>query len=197
MKRIDKPTDSTILYESIRYRERRENSRLSEVLHKEQLGFCAYTETFLGRSDKAEIDHFNPKLKGTQNDTYSNWFLTKARWNSEKAKKWDKFQPILHPTSEDFDERVLYENGDYRASSPTDIEAQNLIRLLKLDDPDLANERKRYINRMRDDIASYGTSPNIFFQKLIKANINNILFLRAIQEEFTIPIYDIVRESIA
>lgn len=193
MKRIDKPTDSTILNENIRYRDRRDNSRLSELLHKEQLGFCAYTETFLGRSDKAEIDHFNPKLKGTTADNYSNWFLTKARWNSEKSNKWDKFQPVLYPTAGDFNERIVYDNGYYRSASANDVAAQNIIRLLKLDDPDLADERKRYIARKKDEIDNYGLSPDEFFKLLAEKDLNSIRFLRAIEEEFNISIYVIVK----
>ena len=53
---------------------------------------------------------------------------------SGKSYKWKNYQPILHPTAEDFEERIIYLDGDYIAKSNEDIEAQNLISLLKLDD---------------------------------------------------------------
>lgn len=129
--RVPKPLDSKILAEKLVYKVNGDNSKLSNYLLNEQNGFCIYTETFFGRSDKKEIDHFNPKLKGKPQDNYNNWFLIKAQWNSEKSTKWDNFQPVLHPTAFDFDIRIIYFEGDYFVSDSTDIEALNLIGLFK------------------------------------------------------------------
>ena len=142
MKRVVKNPNSEILIQGLTYVVNGNNSGLRDLLFAEQKGFCAYTETYLGRTDKKEIDHFNPTLKGQPTDNYQNWFLIKAQWNSEKSSKWSKFQPVLHPTATDFENRIVYSNGDYHIAKSDDIEAKNLVELIKLDDPDLASERK-------------------------------------------------------
>lgn len=191
MQRIIKSPNSVVIAKGISYKVNGDNTVLQQILKTEQNSFCAYTETYLGRSDKAEIDHFNPTLKGTKGDHYLNWFLVKAKWNSEKSKKWTKFQPVLHPTSEDFNKRIVYQEGDYSVHSEDDLEAKHLIELLKLDDPDLADERKRYIRRKREEIALFEQSPQEFFNTLLQENISQIQFPRAIYEEFGIDIYSI------
>lgn len=188
MKRVVKKTDSEILRNNIEYKVGGDNSQLSQLLFQEQKGFCAYTETYLGRTDKKEIDHFNPKKEFVDRNKYHNLFLVKGQWNNEKSAKWDDYQPILHPTDEKLEERIIYFDGDYILNDETDNKAKNFICLLKLDDPDLASERKRYIKRKKDDIKSYGVDAITFFSDLINADINNIHFLRAIDEEFGIDI---------
>jgi hypothetical protein len=98
----------------------------------EQNNICAYTETYLGRTDKKEIEHFNPTLKKTDDDGYKNWFLVKAQWNNEKGStpRWQKHQPLIHPTAKDFEERIIYLDGEYICKS-SDKEAENLIKYLK------------------------------------------------------------------
>ena len=64
------------------------------------------------------------------------------QWNKEKASKWERYQPILHPTDATFEDRILYLDGDYFTCSSKDTEAKNLIDLLKLDDPILADDGK-------------------------------------------------------
>jgi hypothetical protein len=192
MRRVIKNLDSEILKKGLTYNVNGNNSNLSKELLNEQKGFCAYTETYLGRTDKKEIDHFDPNLKGKQDDNYQNWFLIKAQWNSEKSSKWEKYQPVLHPTESDFDERIVYSNGDYLLAKSDDIQAKNLIALLKLDDADLASERKKYIIRKRDEIQQYGLSAKEFFELSIENDLNSIKFLRAIQQEFNVDVYNMI-----
>lgn len=192
MKRVVKNPNSEILIQGLTYVVNGNNSGLRDLLFAEQKGFCAYTETYLGRTDKKEIDHFNPTLKGQPTDNYQNWFLIKAQWNSEKSSKWSKFQPVLHPTATDFENRIVYSNGDYHIAKSDDIEAKNLVELIKLDDPDLASERKKYINRKREEILQFGVSPKEYFNVLIEDDLNSIRFIRAIEQEFGVNIYDLI-----
>ncbi len=173
MKRIQKKPNSEILTKTLAYvaDNSTNNKEISIILFEEQNGFCAYTEEYLGRADARDIEHFNPKLKNTTEDNYANWFLVKHQPNKEKASKWDKFQPILHPTATDFEKRVIYDGGDYRVNSVEDIEAKNLIELLNLDDAGLADERKRYIRRKMDEMDKYGCDAQTFFQNLIEDNL--------------------------
>ena len=194
MRKVLKKIDSEITSTNLNYIEgnSRNNLKISKILYKEQKGFCIYTEEYLGRADARDIEHFNPNLKGTVQDSYSNWFLVKHQWNKEKSSKWDDFQPILHPTAIDFDERVVYDSGDYRVSDLNDIEAINLINLLKLDDIILADERKRYIQRKTKELLLYGETPENFFKVLIDDDIKQISYLRAIQQEFNIDIWNLL-----
>ena len=196
MKRIIKKRASEIVKENLSYiiGNSSNNKKISTILYKEQKGFCAYTEEFIGRTDAKDIEHFNPTLKGTDEDSYQNWFLAKHQWNIEKASKWEKYQPILHPTDETFENRILYLNGDYVLADSKDIEAKNLIDLLKLDDIILADERKKYIKRKKVEMEIYGEIPTDFFKTLINDDMKQVSFLRAIDQEFHINIWELIPE---
>lgn len=194
MRRIIKNDNSEIITQNLKYKEGNSvnNQNISKILFKEQKGFCAYTEEYIGRADAKDIEHFNPHLKGSNSDEYSNWFLVKHQWNSEKSSKWDKYQPILYPTDENFNAKIIYDNGDYRVANSDDVQSTNLVELIKLDDMILADQRKKYIKRKKDEIEKFGQSANDFFEILIQADIKQISYLRAIQEEFKIDIWNMI-----
>lgn len=196
MKRIIKKENSEIIEKALKYiiGNSNNNKKRSNILYKEQKGFCAYTETYIGRTDAKDIEHFNPTLKGKVEDSYTNWFLVKHQWNKEKASKWEKFQSILHPTDTTFEDRILYVDGDYILSDSEDIEAKNLIDLLKLDDILLADERKKYIKRRNSLKELYNVDSVDFFKLLIKDDIKQISYLKAIDEEFGINIWELLPE---
>lgn len=194
MRRVSKIDTSEIIKESLNYIEGNSsnNSKISKILYKEQKGFCAYTEAYIGRADAKDIDHFNPTLKGKNEDSYQNWFLVKHQWNKEKSSKWSKYQPILNPIDESFESRIIYDQGDYLAKDSKDDEANNLIKLLKLDDIILADERKKYLKRKKKEIEKFEVNPQYFFEILIEDDIKQISYLRAIKEEFKIDIWEIL-----
>jgi uncharacterized protein (TIGR02646 family) len=188
MRRINKPAHSIVLQESLSYKVSRDNSKLAKALRDEQNNICAYTETYLGRSDKKDIEHFNPTLKGTEADNYQNWFLVKAQWNSEKATKWVAFQPILHPTADDFEQRIIYLDGEYIETSANDEEASHLIKLLKLDDPELAIERLSYLENIRETLEFSGKTPQQYIDDLLRTRPNLVYFIRALEEELAVTV---------
>lgn len=194
MRRIIKVDNSEISTQNLKYIEgnSRNNQKISKILFKEQKGFCAYTEEYIGRADARDIEHFNPTFKGMAADGYENWFLVKHQWNIEKSTKWSEFQPILLPTEIDFNYRIVYDAGDYRVANSEDIPSVNLVRLIKLDDLMLAGERKKYIKRKKDEIEVFGQSATEFFKVLIDSDIKQISYLRAIQEEFKIDIWSMI-----
>ena len=197
MRKVLKDDNSEIVIQNLKYIESNStnNQNISKILFKEQKGFCAYTEEYIGRADARDIEHFNPHLKGTNTDGYSNWFLVKHQWNSEKSSKWNDFQPILYPTDENFNNKIIYDSGDYRVANSDDIESTNLVKLIKLDDLILADERKKYIRRKKDEIEKFGQSAYDFFEILIQADIKQISYLRAIQEEFGIDIWNMIHQT--
>ena len=195
MRRAFKNPESEITTKGLQYVEGNSanNKNITTILLTEQKGFCAYTDECLTRTDSRHIEHFNPTLKNTKEDSYNNWYLVKGQWNEEKGKKWAKFQPVLLPTAKDFEERIIYVSGDYIAASSEDIEAINLISLLKLEDASLANNRKNYIARKRNDMQAYGQDATAFFEVLLNAAPSLVYYPRAIKEEFAVDIWAMIQ----
>lgn len=187
MRRQHKKEDSAIVSNDWKYP--KHWKKIQQQLLAEQHSLCAYTETYLGRTDKKEIEHFNPTLKETEDDGYQNWFLVKAQWNNEKGSsaRWKKHQPLLHPTAPDFEERIIYLDGEY-ICHPDDVEAEKLIKYLKLDDLELASERKNYIERRRESIQNKNISPQEYFTSLLEKEPSRVFFIRAIETEFEITL---------
>ncbi len=187
MRQVIKSAESKIIQQQLTYR-KSTNEALRQLLADEQHNICAYTETYLGPSDDAHIEHFNPTLKNSTGDSYYNWFLVKALWNTRKSKKWIDNQPILHPTAEDLERRILYIDGDYQAADLNDIEANNLIRLLDLDNARLADQRKRYIRLKKQEIKDADKSSQQYVDALLMNYPEGIYFIRALQEELNVDI---------
>ncbi|EKT4549380.1 hypothetical protein K5L04_11700 [Flavobacterium psychrophilum] len=183
------------LAKDIEYKKKRDNSNLREILFREQKGFCAYTETYLGRTDEKNIDHFNPSQDYNERNKYSNLFLCKSQWNKEKSNKWAKFQSVLSPLNDDFENRVSYnkELKIFEAKNEKDNEAKHLIELLKLDNYDLSLERKKHIELYKELIQHF-ESPEAFFKKVIQINLPTLSFIRSLEEEFEINIWDMIPE---
>jgi hypothetical protein len=193
MRRVIKSAESAILERCLTYRSGN-NDELRQLSGKEQFYLCAYTETHFGTSDDAHIEHFNPTLKDTTQDNYHNWFLVKSLWNIRKSTKWADFQPILHPTSINLEQRILYFDGNYVAADPHDIEANNLIRLLDLDNAQLADERRRYVQSKKKQIDNLGQSAQSYFDELIAEYPEGVYFIRALEEELNLKVnFDLLK----
>lgn len=188
MKRICKNPDSEIITSAIIYK-KSNNKKLASILLKEQKNFCAYTEEYVGNNDAVDIEHFNPNLKYLENDSYQNWFMVKHKPNNLKRTNW--IEPVLHPTAEDFEDRLIYFDG-YFLHQPEDIETKNLIDLLNLNDEIFVRNRKKYIERRKDRINERSILPRDYFQEKINSEIDSIKYLRAIQEEFKIDIWNMI-----
>lgn len=188
MKRIFKNPDSEIIQNKIIYK-KSDNKDLRALLLKEQKNFCAYTEEYIGYNDAVDIEHFNPNLKYLETDSYQNWFIVKHKPNNLKRTTW--IEPILHPTAEDFETRLIYFDG-YFLHQPEDFETKNLIDLLNLNDEIFVKNRKKYIERRKDRINERNILAADYFQEKINSEIDSIKYLRAIQEEFKINIWDLI-----
>jgi hypothetical protein len=192
MRRVIKIDHSEIIKNKIAYKDG-DNDKLREFLAIEQNRLCAYTETHLGASDDAHIEHFNPTLKNTSRDNYNNWFLVKALWNTRKSTKWEEYQPILSPAAEDLENRILYIQGNYVVDRD-DEEATHLFDLLNLGNERLAEERKRYIKRIQRHIAGLNQQPQQYIDTLLVECPEDVYFIRAIEEEFNVKVnFDLLR----
>ncbi|PWN58678.1 hypothetical protein [Chryseobacterium viscerum] len=206
MKKIVKFDDSKIIRDSLQYncKPGGNNSILGNALLKEQKSFCAYSEEFIDiTSDSNDIEHFNPDLKCTPQDSYKNWFKTKNKVNFKKRlkelefnKKGISFNDVLHPCENDFEDRLQYIKGEYRFKENTDdTKLSNLINLLDLNLPEKIERRKLYINRKKREIENFGLSKEDFFKMLISDDVSGIKYLRSIQEEFNLNIWEMIPET--
>ena len=193
MRRIIKNPNSKIVLQNVRYRTSGDNSKLSQILLAEQKNFCAYTEEYIGTNDARDIEHFNPNLKDTIEDNYENWFCVKHKPNMHKSTKW--FEEILHPTFETFEERLVYLDGAFFPSDENDIETINLISLLDLNNEIFVKDRQKYIARRKEAIEDYKKTPTDYFEKKIRDEIWQIRYLRAIETEFGIDIWNMIPEN--
>jgi len=195
MKRVLKSPLSLIISDKIIYKSKGDNSKLGSLLLKEQKGFCAYTEHYIGFDDANDVEHFNPNLKDKPEDNYYNWYKVKHLPNQRKTNNW--IDLIIMPHSEDFENRIIYNEGEYFAR-PDDNEANNLIILLDLNNQKRVEDRKNYIKRRRESINDRNLKTDIeikkYFQDKIDNEINSICYLRAIQEEFKIDIWNMIPE---
>jgi len=189
MRQIHKKANSPIKDLVYQVGKNTNNSTIRQQLLIEQNQICAYTETYLDRTSSHPIEHFNPTLKETINDGYFNYFICKDQWNNEKGTtvRWNKFQPILHPTANDFNARITFLDGFYFANQE-DLPAKNLVQYLKLNDAGLSKNRQRYIERKRKEIAWSQLSPQAFFDELLQEEPDHVYFIRAIEETFEVKI---------
>lgn len=182
MKQILKPDTSLVILKKIKYRLNGDNSKLTEILKIEQNYVCAYTETRITSTFSVDIDHFNPKLKTHNSDSYTNWFVISTKLNRKKNKNWDLFQPILHPSDPNFEQRIWYnvDSGEYEFNS-TDNEAANLDKLIGLNRKELVDHRKKHINLIKYILGTLGNDIVKLKKKLSDDFSNEIQFYRALE----------------
>ena len=184
---------SAILSEQLQYLKGNSanNKKIAIILWQEQKGYCAYTDEYMSRTDAQDVEHFNPTLKYTAQDGYENWLIVKHQWNKEKSAKWATYQPCLHPCVQDFEQRILYKDGEYLAVE-NDIAAENLVKLLQLDDEGLSDKRKCFIRRKKKELADYLGTPEEYFQVQLKDDKYHLDYPRAIREEFGVDILALI-----
>lgn len=203
MKKIVKSDDSIIHSLQYNCKKGASNKSIGDPLLKEQKNFCAYSEEYIDpKSDANDIEHFNPNLKCEDEDSYQNWFKVKRQINFNKRLKENEFrkqnisfEKILHPCDPNFEAKLQYIKDEFRFyEAPNDETVTNLINLLELNLPEKIERRKAYINRKKKEINSSGLSDYDFFEMLISDDVSSIRYLRGIQEEFNIDIWDMIPE---
>ena len=72
------------------------------------------------------------------------------------------------------------------------METKNLINLFNLNDEIFVKNRQKYIKRRKERINEKGVSNEDYFQEKVDSEIDSIKYLRAIQEEFKIDIWNMI-----
>lgn len=185
MRRLIKPTTSIIVTSTYTYP--RDKTLILNALDNEQEFYCAYTEECFTPGYARDVEHFDPTLKKTPGDGYSNWFSASTRFNRRKGSKdrWRKYQPIMHPTNADLESRLIYQNGHYILKDPNDIEAKNLRDFLFLNDMGLPDGRIAYIKNLKFLLQNFGNSKTEL-ESFLKADKGSIKYRTAIKTELGI-----------
>lgn len=146
MRYLGKRDDSVVVAETLTYP--KDALRVRALLREEQRGYCAYSECWIRDVDAHDVEHFDPRLKGTQEDGYRNWHAVLHKLNIEKPRKIGSYLPLLDPSS-DLRSRVRYVNGHFEPIAENDIEARHLIEFLGWNKFELVQERRKHVQRVR------------------------------------------------
>lgn len=164
-----------------------QRSRIQELLLEEQRGFCAYSECYISQIDSAEIEHFDGRLKSTEQDGYQNWYLVYRWMNAHKPKKLDeRFLPILHPSLSAG--RIRYNEGIYVPTKEDDLEAQSLINYLGFNKEELFEERQNHIARIKQLKELIGAD----FMNYLSNHRQELSFCTALEAELELDLSSIL-----
>lgn len=150
------------------------------------MGFCAYSERYMRRTDAVDIEHFDPRLKKTQDDSYWNWYAVLSWMNRHKPRHIEPFEPILQPYSEYVRHRIQYRDGQFLAANPDDQEANNLIKYLGWNSPELTSDRQKHVKRARFVQQTFGDDQAAFHSFLL-SDPDNLSFFSALSAELGLP----------
>jgi hypothetical protein len=185
MRYLKKSSDSPVLAQGLQYP--KDANQIRALLRTEQCQFCAYTERFIGAKDTAvDVEHFDPRLKLTDRDSYWNWYAVASWINRRKPRKIEPFEPLLQPHASDLADRIHYFDNEFQPVRSDDQEVQNLINFLDMNRPELCQERLNHVDYVRDlqQISDFTQAQLCDF--LLK-HPKNLGFFSALQAELGLP----------
>ncbi len=206
MKFLIKDPKSPILREGMTYKENKSanNRQLLDALIKEQRGFCAYTDRYIGRSfrDATEVEHLNPALK--YKDNYFNYYAVLRDANRRKTKK--ERQPEFKHAS--FLENLFFQNYDalfsriryvpedhvYEAMDENDDEAEALIDYLGMNSYTLVKDRTDHVERIVDTCRDCDWSSDAILTHFINRPAE-LSFITALELRLSIDLSSAIPET--
>ena len=146
MRYLRKSKHSKIIKEGWKYSltNARQNRKIRNELLNEQVEFdsyfCAYTERRVLYEKSCDVEHFDERKKGEDDDDYWNWYAVLHDINRGKP-SIRNFEPIADPYDENLPERIHYVDGEFYAVDQNDQEAKNLIDFLGWNSLELVKDR--------------------------------------------------------
>jgi len=178
-------------YVNLRYLNRSDRETALARLVALQSGFCAYSERYLRPLDSCEIEHFDPRIKGTDQDNIFNWHAVLRWMNAHKARKIEPFLPLPDTDDVSLDRRIRYDHGEFVCDS-SDAEARNLIEFLGVNRPEVTKERSDHVQRvrkLRDLCAGSGDD----FEEFLLDSPEDLSFPSALEGDLEIPAFALIR----
>lgn len=182
MRYLSKTESSRVLAEGWQYARANDRPQIRDALLEEQSHFCAYSERFIEHIDAVDIEHFDPRLKGTDRDSYWNWYAVLHWMNQHKARRIEANEPLPQPHDASLRVRIRYVDGFFFAVDDADIEATNLIRYLGFNKPEVWRDRKSHVRRILDLRDRLAMTPDEFVEWLCR-DPKNLSFLSALEAE--------------
>jgi hypothetical protein len=193
MQFLKKDTKSQIT--ALRYSVVAERDELRKGLLREQYGFCAYSERFVGKSDSCNIEHFYPKTENPdREDDYMNLYAAHSWMDAHKPKKIAPFLPILEPHSSDLHNRIHYEGGIFKCVNVGDKEAENLIEFLGFNKYEVSEDRRKHISRVKQLKMNSWLSESEFLAYL-REHRQELSYASALEKELGLPAMQMIIES--
>jgi hypothetical protein len=193
MKTLSKDPNSPILLQGWVYKEQSKNDlKLKAALIQEQKGFCAYTEAYIKQTDKTHIEHFDPTLK--HRDNYYNYYAVIPWANFSKLGKTYSGSLFFQDPRE-LEQRIGYENGSFVALNDEDHESKDLIEFLGFNEPELFDDRRDHILRLREHFEVHCKGSKEKFKAYLARHRHELSFPTAIEAEFNIDLTDIIQQS--
>lgn len=186
MRYLRKTSESRIIREGWHYNTQSQRPGIRSELLLEQQGFCAYTERYVAPIDACEIEHFDDRLKG-QEDNYWNWYAV-HRWINQHKRRIEQFLPLLLPHDPTVSERIVYLDGQFQACNEDDQEAVNLIRFLRWNDPTLAEFRNKHVRHILYIRTHFFADDEAGFIEFIQRDPANLSFITVLEAELGITI---------
>ena len=187
MRFLTKPKHRLAEHEGLRFPEDR--AAIRSVLKALQRSFCAYTECYLSELQPPDIEHFNPQLKGTEQDNIHNWHAVVHCINNRKARKIEAFLPLPDPNDPSLQARVCYEEGNFYPVAEDDIEAENLIRWIGANKPEVYTERRNHVKRLRFKLEMDGADSLMAY---LRQHPEELQFSSTIEAELEIPVQEML-----
>lgn len=187
MNYLSKSEDSIILIENWTYSRRSHQSHIRNALLEEQYGYCAYTEDFVTPMYAVDVEHFNDTLKGTEDDSYWNWYAVGHKLNLKKP-RIAKYLPIMKPYDPSLKERIFYADGEFQVVNEDDIEAKNLISFLAWNDPILAEYRADVVANLKDLRDELFNGDEDAFIAYLRKRPENLRFITVLRVELGIDL---------
>jgi hypothetical protein len=202
MKFLGKRADSAILAEGLKYHKNRGNSRLRAMLLEEQRGFCAYTEKRVAKPDSVDVEHFDPGRK--YQDDYYNYYAVLRDANQRKRKKEAKHRGAAFFESRFFQDagqlgrrvRFVAEWNVYEETDEADVEAAALIDYLGFNDPEVCEDRRLHVDRLRGLLRDAGWKDGAV--DYLREHPEELSFVTAIEARFGLdlgPLLDEIGQS--
>ena len=84
------------------------------------------------------------------------------------------------PYSDELSERIQYQHGMFVTTNSNDVEAQNLIELLRWNDPGLAETRDRHVSRI-ESLRAYFPDSDEEFVEFLRRDPANLSYISAVE----------------
>ena len=156
-----------------------------------QRGLCAYSEKVFQTLDAVEVEHFDPRKKGTDADDFFNWYAVLRVLNLRKRRRIENFEPLPEPGTPELQSRIKYEDGEFRPVQENDMEVKRLIEFI------LANDELTYTQRANHLRSISELRETMTEEKLLdylRRHPENLSFPTALETELGIPAFSLIEE---